>query len=89
MCVADWLKGQGVEEVNLVGVGDTSCIAALFAAALSPQVARVQLVDMQMASFDEDVVGKHVKDCRLWTHRLLWITDIPELKAMLRAEGRL
>lgn len=88
MTAAAWLKREGFSRVDLVGAGDAGAIVALMTGVLSRDVASVRVTNAGITSIDEDVVGKRVVTTPFWAHRLLWVADLPELRALLASEGR-
>lgn len=87
LSTARWLSRQGFK-VELVGVGDAGAIIAPLAGALSEDVAAVRVANARLRSLDEDVVARHIANTPYWAHRLLWVADLPELMALLKARGR-
>jgi hypothetical protein len=88
LSAARWLKGEGFRTVQLRGVGNTGAVVAVFAAALSRDIDAIHVEGNTIQSLDEDVVGKQAAQTRYWAHRLLWVTDLPELKTLLQQQGR-
>jgi dienelactone hydrolase len=87
MAAANWLRRQGFD-VELVGVGDAGALIAPIAAALSHDVASARTVNSHLHSLDEDVVGTRTSHSPYWAHRVLWVSDVPELITLLKAQGR-
>lgn len=87
ICAAHWLRRQGWGSIELVGAGEAGAVIAPFAGILSDDVASVSIVSSPVVSLDE-LVSCHPAECRYWAHRLLWVTDTPEIIQMLSRQGR-
>jgi dienelactone hydrolase len=88
MSAAHWLESQGAQKIELVGVGDTGAIVALLAGVLSPEVNSVSLERNRVRSLDKDIVERQTPETPYWAHRLLWVTDLPEMISVLKSQGR-
>ncbi|MDD5677403.1 MAG: prolyl oligopeptidase family serine peptidase [Kiritimatiellae bacterium] len=87
ICAARWLRQQGIERIELVGVGEAGAIIAPLAAALSTDVATLRIAGSPVVSMDE-IVSRHPRECRYWAHRLLWVADLPDILDLLERQGR-
>jgi hypothetical protein len=39
-------------------------------------------------SLDKDIVERQTPETPYWAHRLLWVTDLPEMISVLKSQGR-
>jgi hypothetical protein len=76
MSTARWLRQQGYETVNVVGVGEAGSVIAILAGLLSDDIASVH-TEGSIPSF-ASIAASHPRQFRYWADRLLWVVDPSE-----------